>query len=93
MDQWGGGVGEARSSDAGLMVSLFVAGIGLVLLTFGPIRHTGLIFTLTLAVTLALTVFDMSTHQPTSTDLAGFTLALMLGGPALFIRNEKGMKD
>ncbi len=75
------------------MVSLFIAGVGLVFLAFGPIRHTGLIFTLTLVVTLALTVFDMSTHQPTSTDLAGLTLALMLGGAALFIRSERGMKD
>lgn len=75
------------------MVSLFIAGIGLVLLAVGPIRYTGLIFTLTLAATLLLTVFDMSTHQPTSTDLAGFTLALMLGGAALFIRTERGMKD
>ncbi len=75
------------------MVSLFVAAIGLVLLVIGPVRHTGLIFILTLIATLALTVFDMSTHQPTSIDLAGFTLALMLGGAALFIRNERGMKD
>jgi hypothetical protein len=75
------------------MVSLLIAGVGLVLLGMGPVRYTGLIFILTLAVTLALTIFDMSTHQPTSTDLAGFTLALMLGGAALFIRNERGMKD
>lgn len=75
------------------MVSLFIAGIGLALLAIGPTRHTGLIFTLTLVTTLMLTVFDMSTHRPTSTDLAGFILALMLGGAALFIRNERGMKD
>ena len=75
------------------MVSLLIAGVGLVLLAFGPVRHTGLIFTLTLIVTLAFTLFDMGTHQPTSIDLAGFTLALMLGGAALFIRNERGMKD
>jgi len=75
------------------MVSLFIAGIGLVLLALGPTRYTGLIFMLTLTATLALTVLDMGTHQPTSIDLAGFTLALMLGGAALFIRNERGMKD
>jgi hypothetical protein len=75
------------------MVSLFVAGIGLVILALAPTRHTGLVFMLTLAATLALTVFDMSTHQPTSIDLAGFILALMLGGAALFIRSERGMKD
>jgi hypothetical protein len=75
------------------MVALFIAGTGLVLLTVGPVRYTGPIFMLILATTLALTVFDMSTHQPTSTDLTGFALALMLGGTAVFIRNERGMKD
>ncbi|OBI61011.1 hypothetical protein [Mycobacterium sp. E796] len=75
------------------MVSLLVAGVGLLLLGFAPARHTGLIFVLTLLITFALTAFDMSTHQPTSTDLAGFTLALMLGGAAVFIRHERGMKD
>jgi len=74
------------------MISLCIAVTGLVLLALAPIRHTGTIFTLTLAATLLLTVFDMSTHQPTSTDLVGFILALMLGGVALFIRSERGMK-
>jgi hypothetical protein len=73
------------------MVSLCVAIMGLALLVVAPIRHTGLIFGLTLGITLALTVFDMSTHAPTSTDLVGFTLALMIGGFALFIRSERGL--
>jgi hypothetical protein len=74
------------------MLSLFIALVGLVLLALGPIRHTGMIFVLTLVTTLMITVFDMSTHQPTSTDLAGFILALMLGGTALFFRSERSMK-
>jgi hypothetical protein len=73
------------------MVSLIVAIIGLALLVVAPIQHTGLIFGLTLVTTLGLTLFDMSTHAPTSTDLAGFTVALMIGGFALFIRSERGL--
>jgi hypothetical protein len=73
------------------MISLFVAIIGLALLVVAPIRHTGLIFGLTLAITLGLTLFDMSTHAPTSTDLTGVTVALMIGGFALFIRSERGL--
>jgi hypothetical protein len=74
------------------MLSLFIAVIGLVFLALGPIRRTGMTFVLTLIATLGITVFDMSTHQPTSTDLAGFAVALMLGGPALLVRSERGMK-
>jgi hypothetical protein len=74
------------------MLSPFIAVIGLVFLALGPIRHTGVIFVLTLVATLGITMFDMSTHQPTSTDLAGFAVALMLGGPALLMRSERGMK-
>ncbi|MGB9224818.1 MAG: hypothetical protein ACLPXZ_01010 [Mycobacterium sp.] len=74
------------------MISLCIAIFGLILLAAAPTRHTGAIFALILAATLGLTVLDMSTHQDTRTDLAGFTLALMLGGIALFIRSERGMK-
>jgi hypothetical protein len=73
------------------VVSLCVAIIGLALLVFAPIRHTGMIFASTLGVTLLLTIFDMSTHAPTSTDLIGFVLTLMVGGIALFIRSERGI--
>lgn len=75
------------------MISLFIAVIGIVLLAVGPTRYTGLIFTLTLAATLLFTVFDMSTHERTETDLAGFAVAFMLGGATLLFRSERGMKD
>ncbi|OBH01241.1 MULTISPECIES: hypothetical protein [unclassified Mycobacterium] len=74
------------------MLSLFIAVIGLVFLALGPIRYTGMTLVLTLLTTLGITVFDMSTHQPTSTDITGFALALMLGGPALLVRSERGMR-
>jgi hypothetical protein len=75
------------------MVSLCIAIIGLGLLVVMPIRQTGIIFGLTLGVTLALTVFDMGTHRETNTDLAGFVLTLMVGGIAVFMRSQRGMKD
>lgn len=74
------------------MLSLFIALVGLVFLALAPTRYTGMIFVLTLLTTFGITAFDMSTHQPTSTDVTGFALALMLGGPALLIRSERGMK-
>jgi hypothetical protein len=82
-----------KETDTDLMVSLCTAIIGLVLLAVAPIRQTGLIFGLTLGITFLLTVFDMSTHRDTSTDLTGFVLTLMVGGIALFMRSERGMKD
>ncbi|SPM42813.1 Mycobacterium numidiamassiliense ORFan [Mycobacterium numidiamassiliense] len=75
------------------MVSLFIAVVGLVLLLIAPIRYTGLIFAIILVATLAITVLDMSTHQPTHTDLIGLVLAVMLGGIALFMRSEGSMRD
>jgi hypothetical protein len=75
------------------MVSLFIALVGLVLLFIAPIRYTGLIFVVILVATLAITVLDMSTHQPTRTDLIGLVLAIMLGGIALFMRSEGSMRD
>jgi uncharacterized membrane protein len=74
------------------MISLCIAIAGLILLAAAPLPRTGMIFALTLAATLGLTLFDMGTHQDTRTDLAGFTLALMVGGIALVIRSERGMK-
>ncbi len=74
------------------MLSLFIAIIGLVFLALAPIRYTGMIFVLTLLSTFGITAFDVSTHQPTSIDVTGFALALMLGGQALLIRSERGMR-
>ncbi|HTY32940.1 hypothetical protein [Mycobacterium sp.] len=74
------------------MLSLFIAVVGLIFLAFGPTRYTGMIFVLTLLVTFGITAFDMSTRQPTSTDVTGFALALMLGGPVLLTRSEPGMR-
>ncbi|BAX92611.1 hypothetical protein MSG_02467 [Mycobacterium shigaense] len=76
-----------------ISVSLFIAVIGLVVQVLAPIRYTGLIFALNVGATLGLTVLDMSTHRLTSTDLAGFVLALMLGSIALFMRSERIMRD
>jgi hypothetical protein len=74
------------------MISLCIAIIGLVLLAAAPLHRTGMILALTVGATLGLTLFDMGTHQDTRSDLAGFTLALMLGGIGLFIRSERGTK-
>jgi hypothetical protein len=72
---------------------LMIAIAGTVLIVAVPLRHAGLTLALLLGGLMALTLFDLSTHRPTSSDIGGFGLALMVGGFALLARANMTDKE
>ena len=65
---------------------LTLAIIGVVLIFVLPVQRAGMTLTLLLGTLLGLTLLDLGLHEPTSFDIAGFALALMVGGFALLTR-------
>ena len=65
---------------------LTLAIIGVVLIFVLPVQRAGMTLTLLLGTLLGLTLLDLGLHEPTSSDIAGFALALMVGGFALLTR-------
>jgi len=65
---------------------LTLAIVGVVLIFVLPVHRAGLTLGLLLGSLLGLTLLDLGLHAPTSSDIAAFALALMVGGFALLTR-------
>jgi membrane-bound ClpP family serine protease len=65
---------------------LTLAIIGVVLIFVLPVQRAGMTLALLLGILLGLTLLDLGLHRPTSSDIGGFALALMVGGFALLTR-------
>jgi hypothetical protein len=65
---------------------LTLAIVGVVLIFVLPVQRAGLALALLLGSLLGLTLLDLGLHEPTSSDIGGFALALMVGGFALLTR-------
>lgn len=65
---------------------LTLAIVGVVLIFVLPVQRAGLALALLLGSLLGLTLLDLGLHAPTSSDIGGFALALMVGGFALLTR-------
>jgi hypothetical protein len=65
---------------------LTLAIVGVVLIFVLPVQRAGMTLALLLGSLLGLTLLDLALHAPTSSDIAGFALALMVGGFALLTR-------
>jgi hypothetical protein len=63
---------------------LALVGVGLIFVL--PAQRAGMTLALLLSGLLGLTLIDLALHRPTSSDIGGFALALMVGGFALLMR-------
>jgi hypothetical protein len=72
---------------------LTLAIVGVVLIFALPVQRAGMTLLLLLGCLLGLTLLDLALHQPTSSDIGGFALALMVGGFALLTRVDTRDKE
>jgi len=70
-----------------LPLMIAVAGIGLIIAL--PAQRAGTTLAIMLAGLLGLTLLDLGLHRSTSSDIAGFAAAFMVGGFALLAKENR----
>lgn len=73
------------------VLPLMIAIAGVILIFVFSLQRAGMVLLLTLGVLLALTLLDLGTNRPTSSDIGCFAVALILGGFAML--TKVGAKD
>jgi hypothetical protein len=68
------------------VLPLMIAIAGVILVFVLPLQRAGMALMLLLGTLLALTLLDLGTNRPTSTDIGCFALALIIGGFAMLTK-------